>query len=1052
MILTDLLKGALHPSERVLAQFVETMAGPFIEQHSLTPAKGGSDHAFGKNADQSMMAHIFNGLFPTMRLLALADRFCAEPWLSEQGQRLYILGYAMHDLNQIRGMRHDLDTSAPDRVQAARALLDEELRRVNVTAFWPEYEQYLNDILFVVVNTQKKEGANYTDYNFPGMRLEGRERTRACDLCTYSDSLAFFVKNPADILNGETTRTLRRILGDVSSNRFRFVYHQFSDVRGLLTGIINNGVKDALAPTPEGKGAVGPLVPYLFFTRGIVYLQTDPQARVETAPDRLWATIEAKLRDECANDLNAATPGVSFNTVSNLSYPGYLEDLMTPVDFVQQVLLGACLRSKANVTASTRASMQAMADEGLMPAAATLAYDADDARIAIVGRFLLNFDKLIVERVSPAERRATLRDRLYEHFGLTPQLATAQAIPSKGGLDYRYYWLGAQFILADPGLAAEGEDEGSLHEFLTRFVIEAAELFVPGLESSWQGELLPQLRRYVQDNLTVGGVNQPAPEPPDFAAAFASYVQAKQSRRATLPCTLCNSPYLVDRKQADAEVLVQPWVYKNRLPLNASENAGGICAICLLEIMLRQLKQQSELRLTGKAFEETQTKFFYLYPNYFFTTETARLVRQLTDRLQDVHIGHLQRQIGDSPLDSADYLGLDTFNPPAPLDGAEQKKQSRSYYRMEYSEHDTQSLIFFGYRAGRPTASEAWAIPALLALMLPLALGCKVVVADSFLPLFGGGEEFPETVVLDAAHPFLSYLLPSEARNRDQISDKQRAGEAVVYTPAGRVRIDRVLARLRVLTRVYSINYDTYNNKGDPGWNMISRTARRIRSDPLNVFALLKMQARAEKADSLLEGYWPVRADRYVNKFYKDIWDGLKAVIGGRDPMEVIKGLVEAYMKFYSPVPSKPNQKISSASITQPVSIAVKVLLNRPPEQSQSPDDYARDIKWMMRGELIRWLRRVRKREATGRALFWGKDITDREDPAVETFVDFLYDEVYRKYCRGEAGLLSSRLNNIKSGCEAYYSANRTKWRKPRSEGEEPGDASIDEASVELED
>src|SRR5690349_16568185 len=253
MILTELLQGALHPDEPVLAHFVETMAEPFIVHHSLTSAKGGTDHAFGKNADQSMMAHIFNGLFPTMRLLALVDRFRAEPWLSERGQRLYILGYAMHDLNKIRGRRHDLDTSTPDYVQTARVLLDEELRRVNVAAFWPEYEQYLNDILFVVINTQKKEGANYTDYNFPGMRLDGRERIRARDLCTYSDSLAFFAKNPADVLTGETARTLRGILSEVSSNRFHFVYHQFSDVRGLLTGIINNGVKDALAPQPADE-------------------------------------------------------------------------------------------------------------------------------------------------------------------------------------------------------------------------------------------------------------------------------------------------------------------------------------------------------------------------------------------------------------------------------------------------------------------------------------------------------------------------------------------------------------------------------------------------------------------------------------------------------------------------------------------------------------------------------------------------------------------------------------------------------------------------------
>jgi CRISPR type I-D-associated protein Csc3/Cas10d len=579
---------------------------------------------------------------------------------------------------------------------------------------------------------------------------------------------------------------------------------------------------------------------------------------------------------------------------------------------------------------------------------------------------------------------------------------------------------------------------------LTGFADEAAALFVPGLATSWQGQLLPKLRRYVRDNLTVGGLSGTTPPPPDFAGAFKSYAEAKQPRRATLPCTICNSAYLLERKQADSEVLFQPWVYKNRLPLNASENAGGICAVCLLEIMLRQLKQQGELRLTGKDFEETQTKFFYLYPNYFFTTETAALVQRLTERLQDVQIGSLQRAIGDTALDPADYLGLDVFNPPDVTDG---RSRSRTYYRMEYAEHDTQSLIFFGHRPlGKdPTASEAWAIPALLSLMLPVALGCKVAVADSYLPLFGGGEEFQETVVLDAAHPFLAYLLPSEARDRDHLDAKQQAKEPMIYTPAGRIRIDRVLTRLRVLTRVYGINYDTYNKAGDPGWNMISRTARRIRTDPLNIFYYLAAQARAANAGSLLEGYWPRQVERYM-RAYRDIWNGLGPVIGGDDPMRIIEGLVERYAPFYSP-------HYRSASIVRPVEIAAKLVLDYPYDLSRTDEaqaDQGQDIQWMLRGELSRWLDRLRRGEGSGRARFYGTAIPEREEPAVSEFVRFFYETVYLDYCRGEAGLLRSRLNNIKSGCEAYYSANRAKWSKRSDGSSDPSEEMNGESDNEL--
>jgi len=1061
MILAQLLADTVATDEPVLADFVRTMVEPFIVHHSLKSAKGGSDQNFGKNADQSMMTHIFNGLFPTMRLVALADRVRmaanTELWLDEIGQRLYMLGYAMHDVNKIRGMADDLDTSNRVKVKVNLDILNEELQRVNAAAFFPDYTLYLEDILFLVVNTQRREGANLSPHQFPGILHNEQLLLHARDLCIYSDSLAFFVKTPADVINGQAADKLKEIVERVSNNRFRFVYHQFSDVRGLLTGVINNAVKDWLAPEPEQEGAIGPFVPYLFFTRGVVYLQIDGKMERTLDQSGLLEAVELRLRAECRRHLNASAPGVSFNTKSNLSYPRYMEDLMKPVDFVQKVLINKCLRTSADITIKTRSKMQQMA-AGQIPSGVNLKY-SDDARIAIIGRFLLNFDKLIIASVEPSEQQTALRTQMYQHFGLTDLKPLADAIPSKGGLNYRYFWLGAEFMARHPGLAIEGEDTGSIYGFLRAFVATVAPLFVPGLEKRWQGDLLPQLRRYTQENLSFGGFKSSASAAPDFVAAFTEYTNAKRTPRATLPCTICNSPYLVDRKQTEADVLFQPWVYKNRLPLNAGMNAGGICAICLLELMLRQLKQETELRTTGTKFEDIKLKFLYLYPNYFFTTETSRFVRRMVVGLHDFNMFTVYTALASTALATQDYLALDMF---ALSDGNDNEPLPESIYRMEYSERDTQSLIFFAQRAlGRkPTASETWAVPAILSLMLPMVLGCKVVVADSYLPLFAGAEEFQETVILDTAHPFLSYLLPSEKRTHERNDNPKQQDLPVSYTPAGRVRIDRVLTRLRLLTCVYSINYEnflardypwhyreqilkypssTQKPKREPDgadWNRVGRIARHIRTDPLNIFLYLQTQARALKAHSLCDGNWPLQAERYVDTLYPYIWEGLRKAIGGTDPMEVIKDLVEGYMVFYSPVPHQWPYQPSSVGITQPLSIATKVLLSRPREQVQSPDEYASDLKWMMRGELGRWLKRVRKGEASGRVRFLGKDWRTLEEQAVEAFVNAFYDKVYQGYCRGQAGLLNSRMNNIKSGCEAYYSANRAKWRRPRAEGE----------------
>ncbi len=79
------------------------------------------------------------------------------------------------------------------------------------------------------------------------------------------------------------------------------------------------------------------------------------------------------------------------------------------------------------------------------------------------------------------------------------------------------------------------------------------------------------------------------------------------------------------------------------------------------------------------------------------------------------------------------------------------------------------------------------------------------------------------------------------------------------------------------------------------------------------------------------------------------------------------------------------------------------------------------DLLWQIQGELKNWLDRVRSRQATGYAIFWGKDIDAKEAPAVADFVRGFYQEVFLDYCQGERGILRSRINRFKDGCEAYY-------------------------------
>jgi CRISPR type I-D-associated protein Csc3/Cas10d len=93
-------------------------------------------------------------------------------------------------------------------------------------------------------------------------------------------------------------------------------------------------------------------------------------------------------------------------------------------------------------------------------------------------------------------------------------------------------------------------------------------------------------------------------------------------------------------------------------------------------------------------------------------------------------------------------------------------------------------------------------------------------------------------------------------------------------------------------------------------------------------------------------------------------------------------------------------------------------------------------LLWQIQGEIKNWLDRVRSHQAKGYAVFWGKDIDAKEAPAIRNFITYFYNQVFSIYCQGERGILRSRLNRLKDGCEAYYVHLRTIQRIQEQEAD----------------
>jgi CRISPR-associated protein Csc3 len=124
MIHQELLRRAVAGRPPALVDFVETVAHPLLERFTTIPALGGSGRLppldprlpeglfrfteeelsrfSEKNPDQSLTAHILNGLFAGLRL---AERLPPEKALSDFEQRLWMFGYIVHDYTKVYGIK-----------------------------------------------------------------------------------------------------------------------------------------------------------------------------------------------------------------------------------------------------------------------------------------------------------------------------------------------------------------------------------------------------------------------------------------------------------------------------------------------------------------------------------------------------------------------------------------------------------------------------------------------------------------------------------------------------------------------------------------------------------------------------------------------------------------------------------------------------------------------------------------------------------------------------------------------------------------------------------
>ncbi len=991
------------PDDIVLRDFVQHVAGPLSEHLALVPAKGGQAFiaerlAEGKTAadvaryqhQQSMRAHLVNGFLPAARVartLAAWDVPRFRHW-DETVYRLFCAGYMLHDWVKLPAAEAELTARglSHDRANPAQHLpvFEELFRQWSDTLGLAEFlepigglEQWLHELIYLAVNAQVRWGTMLNQAALPGLRLNGRARQLATDLCTLADRIAYIARTPTDAATHNQIAETLRLLSDGGA---RLIYHHVAEVRGVLTNFIHNA---ALAVMQSDDCR-----PLLFAPSGVVYLSRG----IPVFPDTTEAAdaVVERIRRACASRLSNDFVGLKRDG-KGLKSAAYYNLHLKPADQIRLIARGVFRRIPDDKkTADSGKRYAKIAAKGWLAPGRTLDLPVD-VRVDQLAEFCA-FAASLARTAAPDLDAEALLLRQLDIPDAGPAFDELRHAERTGGVSYHWYYAAGYFLQHGPGRGSDAAQWRERIEALAETLAQAVEQSsLPGLDDGWN-----DARLYVRRVLSFGPTTDERMSViQQVGHELTRYQSAKQQRRATTVCSLCTSDYTV-KEQEEAGLLFMPQVYTNKQSLHSGKATRNICAVCEMEMMLRQILMNRG-GSAGRNFEGRRFRYLFFYPTYFFTPETMAQLNFLYSRLRNVSFTQLRRALlnddGDTlQVDQATFQRLQEFmmtpNPP----------EEDRLFRLHFYERAPITFSFLGLPPGRDAKdAEAWINPAWLTLALPLALDVKIVATESPLPLLQEADELDEMIFLDAPHDYVAALIGRE-----------------------RIPLESLLLRLQTLTVAYMIHIDGNASFGkglpDYRWHAIPLLARRLTENPLWAAAYLKRWQRAQKLDT-------VPADRaHLYRQYITILEQAHPHQGGIS-MTHAQRLTELYRGFYRA--KKPN----SNSILRPITIASRAILDADPRLFAGREALGEAVL----GELYTFMERVEKNKADGRL---PKGISREErEAAMRAFANYFVGELYFDALNGDASALRGKqLNLLKNACEVIYRDEDARYWRERNE------------------
>lgn len=733
--------------------------------------------------DQSLVNHVRCGVFALAQLNQIVDS-SGRYALSDDQLRDVIALFVLHDIHKLDAERDD---DPQDRFDIPKAEVEAYADRFDLYEFAGTDDRDIVKKMFhdCAVDHHDDWTANHdqTSPEFDTLR----PFVRLADAFASSET-------PEDATDERTQSALDAAY---PGEEFSLRRHTLTDVKGLLTNLVNQSIADVLA-----QRGYEPLLLYqdgcVYFVSGEVPDLTFDDAFISTVFDELKDSVQdaheayrnpAKLRD------NLATRSQGFYGINDQDffYAG-------PETVLEAVAL------KSGIDADPDDDPTDSMVETMAALESYLPFSIDRSREPIgLARFAYTVKRSFVDPV--LEVTDDERDGLAatcEVFGVADIVLDGLSdaahdedlsLTAGGKWDYAY-GIGQALVEAndtDPEVLASRVVTG-----LSDLSDEWREI----VESERAGNIRTELNAYLREIISIDGYGAAA----DADVATDTFEEYGNSRRGKI-CSLCNRGTAGGTKsemEAPKSLTTLQAGYSNHIAVDSGKpDELLVCVPCQIELSLRE---------TGAARRQSDRLFIHLAPDYFYTPFSWRSYTRLTNQFSgnsrtelgglaesilafgddDEALGDLVEAMFDEEYGRSMVESLDQgFDP-----GAQFGARTLAYFKPR--DHDTE-FQFFGV---------------FVALAVAAYSGLRVVVSESPIPDIRA-RDFRTYAHVSAGftqvHDFYGTDIPLV-----ELEDRLHAAAALIRLGYGTDRNDALFAKYLRVTR----------NELLPGSHLLKRIAQ----------------------------------------------------------------------------------------------------------------------------------------------------------------------------------------------------------------------------------